>query len=100
MNKMGWIKSAEPPPRKLGTSAWWRKNIQRGVICVIILAVMPLYPAPQPALAGGIGGRVAKAIPFAGVVIGWGQRNRVYRTSERFIRDRNQYYEGLLAMAR
>jgi len=66
----------------------------------LILAVAPLWPAPRPAQAQGFWGRLSKVVPFAGVVVGWSQRNRVYRDANRFIRDRNQYYDGLLDIAR
>ena len=78
----------------------WRIGLRRSILCVLILALMPLWPAPQPAHAGGIIGKLSKVIPFSGVVVGWSHRNRVYRSSERFIRDRNQYYDGLLDIAR
>jgi hypothetical protein len=37
---------------------------------------------------------------LAGVVVGWHHRNRVYRSAERFIDDRNAYYDGLRETAR
>jgi len=78
----------------------WKINLHKAILCMLILALMPLWPAPQPAHARGLFGWVSKVIPLGGVVVGWRHRNRVYRTSERFIRDRNQYYDGLLDMAR
>jgi len=78
----------------------WRARVHKTITCALILTLMPLSFAPQTVYAGGIIGKLTKVVPFAGVVVGWNQRNRVYRSSERFIRDRNQYYDGLLAMAR
>jgi hypothetical protein len=78
----------------------WRISLRQAILCMLILALMPLWSAPQPAHARGLFGKLSKVIPFSGVVVGWSHRNRVYRSSERFIRDRNQYYDGLLDMAR
>ena len=83
----------------LGLRHKWRISLRQAILCMLILALMPLYPAPQPAHARGLFGKLSKVIPFSGVVVGWRHRNRVYRTSERFISDRNQYYDGLHDMA-
>jgi len=48
----------------------------------------------------GLSGRISRVIPFAGVLVGWKHRNRVYRSAEDFIRDRNRYYDALRDTAR
>ena len=78
----------------------WKTRLHQALIIGLMMTLMPISPAQQTVHAGGIGGFLSKVVPFGGVVVGWGQRNRIYRTSENFIRDRNQYYDGLLAMAR
>jgi hypothetical protein len=48
----------------------------------------------------GLSGRISRVLPFAGVLVGWKHRNRVYRSAEDFIRDRNLYYDALRDTAR
>ena len=76
-----------------------RIGLRRAVLCMLILTLMPFWPAPQPVQARGFFGFVSKVVPFIGVGVGLHHRNRVYRSSEQFIRERNQYYDGLQAMA-
>jgi hypothetical protein len=99
MTRTKKIKKFSLPIASLGLRYNWRIGLHRLILCMLILALMPLCPAPQPAHARGLIGKSSKVIPFIGVVVGWRHRNRVYRTSERFIQDRNQYYDGLLATA-
>ena len=74
--------------------------LRRAFLCALIATMLPLYAIAHPVEARGIGGRLSKVIPFAGVVVGWSRRNRVYRDANRFIRDRNTYYDGLRETAR
>lgn len=77
-----------------------RARGRRVIALVLILTLLPLHALPRPVEAQGIAGRISRVIPFAGVLVGWNHRNRVYRESERFIRDRNNYYDQLRQTAR
>ena len=94
------IKYSPPENSSPGQRHIVRNGLRRAVLCALILTLMPLWPAPQPVQARGLLGFVSKAVPFIGVEVARHQRNRVYRSSNRFIRDRNDYYDGLIDMAR
>lgn len=63
-------------------------------------AAPPSSYSVRAAEANGIGRFLSRVTPFGGIIVGLRHRNRVYRSSERFIRDRNQYYDGLRETAR
>jgi len=76
------------------------RMLQRGLLIATLVTILPLQGLSPPAEARGFLGRISKVIPFAGVVVGWHHRNRVYRSAERFIDDRNAYYDRLRETAR
>jgi len=75
--------------------------LSRTLLCILLAATAATpYPARVALAQGGPTGRISRVIPFAGVLIGWKHRNRVYRSAEEFIRERKQYYDALRNTAR
>jgi hypothetical protein len=67
-----------------------------------LLAASLLAASSYPALAKAAppAGGVGDVVPFLGVVVGWGHRNRIYSDANAFISDRNRYYDSLRDTAR
>ena len=85
----------EAPPAA-SPPAGRRPALKRALLCLLVIAMIATPCPTRPAVAQrGLMGRISRVIPFAGVVVGWRHRNRVYRNAENFIRDRKQYYDSL-----
>ena len=89
-----------PPSRNTLKAARVLKPLHRAVLIVSLVAVLPLQGLTPAAQARGFWGRLSRVVPFAGVLVGLNHRNRVYRSAERFIDERNAYYDGLRETAR
>jgi hypothetical protein len=97
MSKHTDVPRGLPPGRAASRSS---TAFLRVILCILIAGMLPLHAFVQPAEARGIDGELSKVIPFVGVVVGLRHRNRVYRDANRFIGDRNAYYDGLRETAR
>ena len=91
---------AKPPSRLRGRGGHLSRP-HRALLCLLLLTTMSTpYPMVTAGAQRGLSGRISRVIPFAGVLVGWKHRNRVYRSAEDFIRDRNRYYDALRDTAR
>jgi hypothetical protein len=80
------------------TAKLWR------CLCLLAAAGMLLPIAPSNrglvAEAAPLRGGISNVVPFVGVLVGWRHRNQVYVEANRFIADRNRYYNQLRDTAR
>jgi hypothetical protein len=73
----------------------WRRMISAALALLLTLPLLLGSVAPAVEAAGP-----SDLVPFLRVLIGWRNRNRVYRTVNPFIAEKQAYYDALHAKAR